>query len=734
MTFSKKNDHFITTSPLSIKIIITFIFSIKNIKDFITIIFTYISNILIMKKGILFFVLCLFFGVGAKAADPSAANPQRNAINEVKATIPVEGVSIQKDGVDISLLKVLIGDGPVTLTAKVIPDNATNKDVEWSTDSPGSFSVDNNGVLTFHKRGSASVFVKTKDGEFKDTCYVRVMVLADGIGIIGEHPIHHELVKGAELQLSGIVTPPNALNREIEWYSEENKNIVSVDNTGKVKALIPGSSFVVAKTKDGTNLTDTCYIDVIDSVHVTKVELEKTSMDLNVGEDNTIIGIITPSNATIKKLKFVSSDNSVVEITSTPRDTICNIKAKKEGTAYITVTSLDAPTVSVVCNISVKPIPETIIKLNKDTVRLVVGGRDTVKVTITPSNATYQSYSKNPKIANISDNGIIEGLAEGKTSVIVRSTENTKIADTCIVEVSAKVIPVEIVKLNSDVLNLIEGDTVSLTATIYPANATNKKVTWHSLNMDTATVSSNGLVTAFKVGKTSIIVTSEDGSKRDTCDVNVMERVIFVDPVITTERNGDFALSLMVPDNETITGAFNIGFPTGVTLDIANTKLVNGFETSSLYITGGNNNTWKIEIKKKDLKNMLRTSTNKEVLRIAYRINESVVNGTYDINISNAEFTFSGGTKVKEEKMTVKLKVDIITSNDFIESNKAYVYIADNRLFISSEKAETIYVYTINGILVFAKEKAEGEAAFDLKIQESVIVKGSSGWTQKVAK
>lgn len=684
-----------------------------------------------MKNGILLLVSFLFFGINAKAV-----NPHKNAVCEVNATTPVEGVSIQKDGEDIYWLKVLVGSSPVTLKAKVFPDGATNQEVEWSTNMPQLVSV-NDGVVTFHKRGGiAHVYVTTKDGGFKDTCLVSVMMLADGIGIVGESPLHHELVKGAELQLSGIVTPKDALNKEIEWYSEESKDIVSVDNTGKVKALKVGSSFVVAKTKDGTNLTDTCHINVIDSIHVTKVELDKTTIDLLIGENTSIVGTITPSNATNKKLKFVNSNDAVIEITSTPHDTICNIKAKKEGKAKITVTSLDDPTLSVDCNISVT-IPESTIKLNKDTVRLVVGNKETLKVTIT--NAKYQSYtcvSKDPKIAKVSENGIIEGLAEGETFIIARLTENMKIADTCIVEVSAKAaIPVESVKLNQDVFNLIEGDTISLTATIYPATATNKKVTWQSLKTDIATVSSGGLVKALKVGKTSIVVTSEDGSKRDTCDVNIVERIIFVDPVTAKEKSGDFALSLMVPENETITGAFTIKFPAGVTLDFANTKLVNGFETSSsLSVTKEDNNTWKIEIKKKDLNNIIRVAANNEVLRIAYIIEESVVDGTYDINFSNAEFTFSGGSKIKQEKMTVKLKVAITTSNDFIESNKAYAYIADNRLLIYSEKAETIYVYSINGTLVFAKEKAEGDAAFDLKIQEPVIVKGSSGWTQKVAK
>lgn len=259
MTFRKKRSNH-NKSFSFYKKNITFAASIKSFQDTIIFIFAIFIHLIfkIMKKGILLLVSCLFFGVGAKATDPSAANPQRNAISDINANVPVQGVKIQKDGVDVLyFFKVLLGSSPVTLTARVVPDNATNQEVEWSTNSTESFSIDNNGVLTTHKRGGGKVYVKTKDGGFIDSCSVSVRVLADGVGIVGLHPLHHELVKGAELQLRGSVTPSNVFNGEIEWYSEEGKDIVSVDSTGKVKALKVGSSFVIAKTKDGTNLTDT---------------------------------------------------------------------------------------------------------------------------------------------------------------------------------------------------------------------------------------------------------------------------------------------------------------------------------------------------------------------------------------------------------------------------------------------------------------------------------------------
>ena len=63
--------------------------------------------------------------------------------------------------------------------------------------------------------------------------------------------------------------------------------------------------------------------------------------------------------------------------------------------------------------------------------------------------------------------------------------------------------------------------TQQLTATIAPANATNKNITWTSSNNAVATVSSSGLATAITTGSAVITVTTQDGAKTATCNITV---------------------------------------------------------------------------------------------------------------------------------------------------------------------------------------------------------------------
>ena len=86
------------------------------------------------------------------------------------------------------------------------------------------------------------------------------------------------------------------------------------------------------------------------------------------------------------------------------------------------------------------------------------------------------------------------------------------------------------VALNVTSLELTEGDEASLTATVTPENATNKKVSWTSSDNNVATVS-NGKVTAVKAGNATITVTTEDGGKSATCEITVMAKVYSVESV-----------------------------------------------------------------------------------------------------------------------------------------------------------------------------------------------------------
>lgn len=77
------------------------------------------------------------------------------------------------------------------------------------------------------------------------------------------------------------------------------------------------------------------------------------------------------------------------------------------------------------------------------------------------------------------------------------------------------------VTLNENTLEMEVSSTETLVATVAPAEATNKALTWESSNSSVATVSSDGLVTAISAGSATITVTTSDGSFTDTCAVTV---------------------------------------------------------------------------------------------------------------------------------------------------------------------------------------------------------------------
>ena len=86
-------------------------------------------------------------------------------------------------------------------------------------------------------------------------------------------------------------------------------------------------------------------------------------------------------------------------------------------------------------------------------------------------------------------------------------------------DTSSKDVAVTGVTLNKGSTTIKIGSTEQLTATVAPADATNKVVTWSSSDSAKATVSSNGLVAAMAEGTATITVTTESGNKTAACTV-----------------------------------------------------------------------------------------------------------------------------------------------------------------------------------------------------------------------
>ena len=258
-------------------------------------------------------------------------------------------------------------------------------------------------------------------------------------------------------------------------------------------------------------------------VSVTSVTLNKTATSIQVGGTETLTATISPTDAANKKVTWKSDKP---EIATVAEGKVTGVKA---GTAIITVTTEDGgKTATCKVTVSDKEIKVTGVKLNKSETSILVGDNEILTATVLPENATNQKVtwkSDKPEIASVDANGKVTGVAAGEATITVTTEDGGKTA-TCKVTVSDTEIKVTGVTLNKTALTLNIGANETLTATVAPADATNKKVTWKSSDAAVATVDANGKVTAVKAGEATITVTTEDGGKTATCKVTVKPNLV----------------------------------------------------------------------------------------------------------------------------------------------------------------------------------------------------------------
>jgi uncharacterized protein YjdB len=222
----------------------------------------------------------------------------------------------------------------------------------------------------------------------------------------------------------------------------------------------------------------------------------------------------------------------------------------KKGTNEFTVNpandssfkSIQVQWITSVMGVTVSPV-----KMN-----LIPTGTGTITPIIAPADAIDQSVtwaSSDTTVAKVSAAGVVTAIKVGTTDIICTTVDGAK-KDTCAVKVVASAINATGVILNKSTLSLIAGSTGSLISTIIPDSATNSNVTWSTTDSTIATVS-NGTVSAVKAGTVKIIVTSEDGGFKDTCDVTILAN--------TLEQLETKAASLSLYPNPA-SGSINISF------------------------------------------------------------------------------------------------------------------------------------------------------------------------------
>ncbi|MBO4540945.1 MAG: Ig domain-containing protein, partial [Bacilli bacterium] len=168
-------------------------------------------------------------------------------------------------------------------------------------------------------------------------------------------------------------------------------------------------------------------------------------------------------------------------------------------------------------------IEVTGVTLNAATLEIGVGKTAQLTATITPENAANKNLSwtsANPSVATVSAEGVVTGVALGTTLVTVTTEDGNRTAS-CAITVKENTIAVTGVELNVETLEMVEGETETLVATVLPLNASDKAVEWSSDNKSKVTVDQNGVVTAVEAGEAFVTVRTVDGGFEKSVEVFV---------------------------------------------------------------------------------------------------------------------------------------------------------------------------------------------------------------------
>ena len=183
-------------------------------------------------------------------------------------------------------------------------------------------------------------------------------------------------------------------------------------------------------------------------------------------------------------------------------------------------------TLTRVVHVRAKQVSLNKISCDKSSYSINVGGNIIIKPSYNPSNTTQMGVtykSSDTKIATVNTNGKVVGKAKGTITITITSNVNKNIKGTCKVTVkennSSNGESIKSIKLNKTSLKLEKGKEATLTVTIAPSNAKNKKITWSSDNIAVATVK-NGVIKAVGTGK-AIITAKTSNGKTATATVTV---------------------------------------------------------------------------------------------------------------------------------------------------------------------------------------------------------------------
>ncbi len=431
--------------------------------------------------------------------------------------IPITGVSLDKTELEMFEGK------EYALTVSSVPENASNQNVTWVSDNEAVATVDENGIITAHTMGEATITCTSEEkSTLQAQCSVTVKKPVNGVMMDIDEA---ELYKGDTLQLSATILPADATDPSVKWQSD-NEEVATVSADGTVLAVGYGTARITCTATDQSLYSATCEVTVYEKISTITIT---ESCNVGVGQNVQLTAIANIELERTKGVEWQSSDTNIATV-----DSAGTVQGIKGGNVIIYCIAKDDETIKAQCEVQVIQMVES-VTLNYTTKELYAGQTFLLSPSILPANANDKSVkwqSSHDSVATISEDGVVSAVGYGKVTITCTATDANTAKATCIVTVYEKI---SSITLNRSSLSLEEEQYGKLTATVVPTIDNTKGIYWQSSDSEVASIDSNGKIIAKKAGTAVISCVAKDGSGvTASCTVTVTAKLVSTEETTET--------------------------------------------------------------------------------------------------------------------------------------------------------------------------------------------------------
>lgn len=481
--------------------------------------------------------------------DQINVNVTKETVN-TQIFIPVSSINFKDQ-----LLTLKVGGSSQKLLYDILPQEALSSNLKWESSDPTVASV-NDGIVTPLKVGTAEITVRSINGKM---AIMSLEVVAEdikvtGIEILNESKIFN-LKVGETSQILTNVLPANATNKGLSYKSDKD-SVATVTSSGFIIANGSGTATITITSLEDSKVTAKVTVNVTSSSsqnggnNGSSSNIKLSDITMNKNSTYTVTASEIGLKGDVKIGGCIVGSTNYASITDSEEKCIINSKGIT-GETYFTIRTSDGVSKTVKLTITDGEVG-TISGINSE-YNVEVGSYISVNPTVSGSLRVTGCSISDPNVATANtttgSNGIpycsVKGVKEGSTTLTITASSSgqtvTKTTEITVTDqtTSDNNVAVTGITVTPTLLNLKVGDKSTITATISPSNATNQTINWSSSNTSVATVD-NGEVKARGVGNATITVTTDDGKKTATVNVEIIDYKCSDMYVNSCQANGKF--------------------------------------------------------------------------------------------------------------------------------------------------------------------------------------------------